>query len=124
MGNKDREREGENWCLSLCQTRLGRHTQCQYHKVFLDNGPQGAPDNCTTCSREEVPEGEEAPGVTGDQEVPHEDHVIEALTEVLLCDESRVDRVEMETRRSQLALDILFTDTHTHRGERGETSEE
>ena len=65
-------------------------------------------------SREEVPECEETPGVTSDNEILNNDHVIETFAEIFLRDKSCVNGVEMETWRLQLALDILHTHTHTH----------
>ena len=45
--------------------------------------------------REEVPEGEETPGVTSDDEIVDDHHIVETLAEVLLCDESSINRVEV-----------------------------
>lgn len=70
--------------------------------------------------REEVPEGEETPGITSDDQIVDDHHIIETLTEVLLCDESSINRVEVETRWLQLTLDLLHSHIVTQRrGERG-----
>jgi hypothetical protein len=61
-------------------------------------------------SREEVPECEETPGVTSDNETLNNDHVIEIFAKIFLRDKSCVNGVEMETGGLQLALNIL----HTH----------